>query len=93
MDEEKELVEETEETEAPEEQAEETEEQATEEAEPVDWQAKIDELQAQIDSVIETLATMSAGAEEPVQEEEPDGIDPEFGDYIDLEGAERLLGL
>lgn len=80
-----------------EEQAEETvEEESVEEQEQED--SRYDDLSARLDSLEDTLnqaldmiATLSIGEETPA-EEEADVYDDEYGDAVELDDLDRVLG-
>lgn len=83
---------------AVEEQAEETvEEESVEEQEQED--SRYDDLSARLDSLEDTLnqaldmiATLSIGEETPAEEEEADVFDDEYGDAVELDDLDRVLG-
>lgn len=80
-----------------EEQAEETvEEESVEEQEQED--SRYDDLSARLDSLEDTLnqaldmiATLSIGEETPIEEED-EALDDEYGDAVELDDLDRVLG-
>ena len=54
---------------------------------------KIEELSKSVSGIMSMLASMSAASEEGGDDYAEDDVDSEFGDYVDLDDLETLMGV
>lgn len=80
-----------------EEQAEETveeesvEEQVQEDSRYDDLSARLDSLEDTLNQALDMIATLSIGEETPVEEDD-EALDDEYGDAVELDDLDRVLG-
>lgn len=65
-------------------------------AEEHDWgsiEARLDDMEQRINDMAEAMATMSINAEDGAVEDPAEEVDEEYGEAVDLDEIENMLGL